>query len=118
MLREALINLGLIACLFLGVGGLLYLGTTALVAAPLWSAGGSDAVVIDLRCPDSFGRRAISWAAAVTVAIAITPASVLVRQTSVAKCHERTGWSLLRRASSVARSGLRAGRRTYMWVLL
>jgi hypothetical protein len=35
MLREALINLGLIACLFLTVGGLLYLGTTALVAAPL-----------------------------------------------------------------------------------
>jgi hypothetical protein len=35
MLREALINLGLIACLFLTVGGLLYLGTSALVAAPL-----------------------------------------------------------------------------------
>ena len=35
MLREALINLGLIACLFLSVGGLLYLGTTALVGAPL-----------------------------------------------------------------------------------
>jgi hypothetical protein len=34
-LREALINLGLIACLFLSVGELLYLGTTALVAAPL-----------------------------------------------------------------------------------
>jgi hypothetical protein len=35
MLRDALINLGLIACLFLSVGGLVYLGTTALVAAPL-----------------------------------------------------------------------------------
>ena len=35
MLRGALINLGLIACLFLSVGGVLYLGTTALVAAPL-----------------------------------------------------------------------------------
>jgi hypothetical protein len=34
MLREALINLCLIACFFLSVGGLLYLGTTALVAAP------------------------------------------------------------------------------------
>ena len=35
MLREALINLCLIAYLVLSVGGLLYLGTTALVAAPL-----------------------------------------------------------------------------------
>jgi hypothetical protein len=35
MLREALINLCLIAYLVLSVGGLLYFGTTALVAAPL-----------------------------------------------------------------------------------
>jgi hypothetical protein len=35
MLREVLINLGLIACLFLTVGGLLYLGISVLVAAPL-----------------------------------------------------------------------------------
>ena len=35
MLREALINLSLIACLFLSVGGFLYLGTTALVGAKL-----------------------------------------------------------------------------------
>jgi hypothetical protein len=35
MLRDALINLSLIACFFLTVGGLLYLGTSALLVAPL-----------------------------------------------------------------------------------
>jgi hypothetical protein len=42
MLREALINLCLIACLFLSVGGLVYLGTAALVAREFGSKIGSN----------------------------------------------------------------------------
>jgi hypothetical protein len=50
--------------------------------------------------------RAISWAAVATAATAIPPESVWVRQTSVAKCHERIGRSYLRRTYRVAQSGL------------